>query len=292
MKLISLLIILVGCASGSKEKKSYTEVTNEDFKAVNKVRYKKSDDVLKKVDSEYTGVSNKESLQRVFEFDGDIDLSGEMDEIASLCYEGKYNEAKEIIKKTSLKYVDNPIFWNHVGVCFLNKNERRKALLFFNKSLALKKNYSPALNNLGVMYMREGDFSRAFVAFKRAKESKEFSRTPRLNLANLYVNFGLYKKALSELQTLYSLSKKDVDVLNLLAVSYLMSGDTKKAVDMYKKIDSDFYEKAHVGVNYSLALFVLKQKNEAIDVFEDIKDKNSAWKKYKNEVGRYIGAVK
>lgn len=293
MKSLFLIFIFIftGCATKPKSKtKILEDVKQEDFKKVKMIKYRKQDDYFANAESKFSDASNSESLQRIFIYDGDISLEGELGRIAKLCYEKKFAEADIIIKDTNQKYLKNPIFWNQVGTCHLLQNERRKALLFYNKSLAIKSNYAPALNNLGVMYMYEGDFSRALVAFKKARGAKEFSRTPRINLANLYVNFGLYDKAIKELDVLYKITKSDVDVLNLIGTAYLMQGKVQDAVKFYSLIKGDFHEDPRFGINYALALYQSKQKEKAIDVFEDIEIKNLRyWKDYYNEVKKEIG---
>ncbi|MBT4792900.1 MAG: hypothetical protein HON90_15095 [Halobacteriovoraceae bacterium] len=166
-------------------------------------------------------------------------------------------------------------------------------MLFYNKALALKPNYVPALNNLGVMYVLEKDFSRALVAFKRARKISDFSRTPRFNLANLYLNFGLYNKSIYHAKTLYKNGMKDVDVLNMLATSHLMRSEAKLAISYFQQIESDFLEEARFGVNYAFALFNVGNKEKAKDVLDDVSGKmNKHWKAYYNEVAKLIGVNK
>ena len=295
MKVFCLLLLLciVGCATSKKGPKSLDEISQEDFKPVKSVKYNKSDDNLSKVKSNFTSVSNDESIQRIYKYDGDVKLDGDLGKLASLCYEKKFDEAVSLVRKINKKYVSNPIFWNHVGTCFLLKKERRKALLFFNKSISFKSNYAPALNNLGIMYVFENDYSRALVAFKKAKRYKNFSSIPRLNLANLYLNFGLFDKSIKELSTLYAISSSDVDVLNLLGTAYLMKGEYKKSLSYYSKIDSDFFEDPRFGINYAVALSFNGNNNKAKKMFADISiNQNKVWKDYYNTIKAIIGDKK
>lgn len=287
---LTLFLFLISCASGPKKSKDLADIKDDDFKSEKAVTYKSGDDQLANVKSQFSSVSNKESIQRIYKYDGDIELKGEMGTIAKLCYEKDYKSAHTIIKAVNKKYVKNPIFWNHVGTCFLLEGSRRKALLFFNKALSIKDNYAPALNNLGVMYMYESDFSRALVAFKKAKSSKSFSVTPRFNLANLYLNFGLYNKSINELNTLLSVSKDDVDVLNMLATAHLMKNDVKSALKYYASIDSELFERVEFGSNYALALFLVNNKNKAKDVLSDIDPKKvGSWAEYFTNIKKIVG---
>ena len=288
------LVIFSSCSTTSKKTSVNVEdIKDEDFKQVKQVKYNKATDVLLNAKSEFSGVTNKESLDRIFKYDGDIELPGPMGKVAKLCYEKKFSEAYQLIELGNRSFLNNPIYWNQVGTCFLQEGNLRKALLFYNKSLSLRSNYAPALNNLGVMYVKKGDFPRALVAFERARKTRTFSRVPRLNLANLYLSFGLYDDALSEISVLRSLSKSDVDVLNLSATAKLMKNDLKGAVKDFERIDGSFYELPSIGLNYALALHMSGAREKAIDIFEDVEiDKNKLWRSYRVEVADILGVKK
>ena len=295
MKLPLILIFaLIGCSSVPKKKTfEVDEISNEDFKQAKKVTYTKKDDQLSAVESVFSDALNEESMGRIFLYNGEVELAGPMGEIGKLCYSKQFSKAMPIIAYHSKEYGENPIYWNQVGTCFLLQGNSRKALLFYNRALAIKGDYAPALNNLGVMYMRERDYSRALVAFERARKSTAFGKTPRFNLANLYLSFGLYVQAESHLNTLSQVSQKDVDVLNMLGTCQLMQGKAELAVKSFKQIDDDFLEEARMGINYSMALFLAGDKKTARSVFEDIENKQlGKWKKYYDRVAQTLGVKK
>lgn len=282
-----ILVLFVSCATSTRKKDGMdlSDIKKEDFKTVKQVKYRKADDKFTNVSSVHSGSSNTESLQRIYKYDGEVELKNELGRLAKLCYESNFSDAYQYVKVINKKFIKNPIFWNQVGTCYLLQGERRKALLFYNKALSIKRNYSPSLNNLGVMYIYEKDYSRALVAFKRAKSAKSFSKTPRFNLANLYLNFGLYDKAIRELNVLYKVSKKDIDVKLMLGSAYLMKNQPKQARGYFLGLDTDFTEQARFGLNYAMTEFLLGNTERAEDIFNDIDSKKlGAWAKYYSEV--------
>lgn len=291
MRILLILLLIVGCSSAPKKRTfKVDDISNEDFKNVKKIKYSKTDDRFVKVESTFSDALNEESLQRIFKYDGSVELSGPMGEIGKACYSKDFKRAKALVSQHSKTYAENPIFWNQVGTCFLLEGNSRKALLFYNRALSIKGDYAPALNNLGVMYMRDRDFSRAQVAFERARKSTAFGKTPRYNLANLYLSFGLYTQAVSHLSTLGQVSSGDVDVLNMLGTSQLMQGRAEIAVKNFEKIDRDFHEEPRIGLNYALALYMAGNPKKARDIFDDIESKNLGnWKSYYRKVSKYIG---
>lgn len=296
MKLIFVFAFLVSCASNKTEHTTYKEVNNiknSDFKPVKQVRYRKSQDKYDNVKLPETSITNKESIQRVVKYEGDFKLTDDIGQIANLCYQKKFKQAFVEVRKVNRKYINNPILWNQVGTCYLLDNDRRKALLFYNKSLGIKSNYAPALNNLGVMYFREGDHSRALVAFKKAIKSGSFNTVPRMNLAYLFLTYGLYDDAIELVEGLSKVNTKDVDVSNILGTAYLMKNDIKKSVSYFSKIDSDFLEQANYGVNAALASHLGGNTDQAVDIIDDLDEKTiGSWSSYLSDVKRFIGVKK
>jgi tetratricopeptide (TPR) repeat protein len=266
-----LSLFLFSCASSSKnEKVDLDDISNEDFKKQKAVAYNANRDFFKGVDSKYSSALNDEGIQRVKKFGGEIDSKDVITSIIMNCYEGEYEDAQEIIRENQEAYRSNPAFWNQVGTCYLLQKERRKALLFYNKALEFDTNYSPALNNLGVLYRKFGEDQKAEVAFKRAIKGNNFAKTPRFNLAQLYLTYGLYKFAIKELNVLDRVSKGDVDVLVGIGTAHLMSGNPKLALKYFNKIESSFYERPYIGLNISYANYLAGKKEVARDIFSDV----------------------
>lgn len=288
--LISLfsIFVLTGCATSTKDKE-YSDITKDDFKTKKQIAYNQNKDKFKGIEDANYKVLGEESLSR-FSDPGDLEARGVLDEITISCYERDFDKAFSLIKEKSAEYKRNPVFWNKVGTCFMLKGERRKALLFYNKALEFKASYAPAFNNLGFMYKLENEDQKALVAFTRAKKANEYAKTPLFNLGNLYLEYGLFSQAISTFTGLYNIEKRDVDVLNGLAVAYLMQGNSDRSLSFYKEINPDFLEKPEFGINYSLALFRANKKKNAKDALSDIdKEKLGPWKAYYIQVASIVG---
>lgn len=291
--LFPLLVVLAlsGCSSPKVKKRvQVDDVSAEDFKKDTEVKYDDDKDRFAKIDKKDTEALNDESIQRLDD-PGDIDVKSILDEIIVKCYNKDFKEAFALIQQNHDKYRQHPIFWNQVGTCYMLQGQRRKALLFYNKALEYKTSYAPAYNNLGVMYRAEAEDPKALVAFTRAKKASNFAKTPRFNLAQLYLEYGLYNQAISMLKGLHNFSANDVEVLAGLGTAYLMKGDLPTSLDYFKKIDNDYYEKPHVGINYALAMFFAGKKEQAIDLLEGVnREKMGIWKNYYKQVAQRIGA--
>jgi Flp pilus assembly protein TadD len=296
-KILTLLLtflFVVSCSSTRKSKDDIdlSDLSEDDFKVNNQVLYNQRDDQFSGLQDESRAVLSTESLARLSD-PSDLEVKGIIDEITIACYEKEYDKAFKLIKEQSGSYKRNPIFWNQVGTCFMLKGERRKALLFYNKALEFKASYSPAYNNLGFMYKLEKEDQKALVAFTRSKKSNRYARTPLFNLGNLYLEYGLFNQAISTFQGLYNLDKKDVDVLNGLAVANLMKGNLKRSKFFYTQLDVDFFEDPNFGVNYAYLLYKENKKGQAKEVLADLDKENlGSWKEYYSKLSELIGDKK
>lgn len=288
IKNLLIFILAVGCASSGKKNVDLDNVTNADFKKQSAAPFNPDKDYFSGVKVENAGALKDESLFRLNQFDGSIESKDIITKIIKNCYEGDYDDAFEIVSREHDRYRNNPAFWNQVGTCYLLKGNKRKALLFYNKSLEFAPSYGPALNNIGVMYRKSGDDQKAEVAFARAIKSSNFSKTPRFNLGQLYLDYGLFKDAIGQFKVLES--SKDVDVYAGLGTAYLMAGDGKRSVNYFKRISSDYYERPYIGINAALAFFKVGQKEKARDILGDI-DQGSLgpYKKYYSDSAKKVG---
>ena len=172
----------------------------------------------------------------------------------------------------------------------MNQGSQRKALLFYNKALEVSPGYVPALNNIGVLYSRQGEDQKALVAFEKANGQSRFAKTPRYNLARIYLTYGLANLALPIFQGLLNEAASDVDLLNAVANCYFLTGDYQKALSYYSRIPETEFERPEIGLNYTMTLQKLGKGQDAQKIYSDIdKPKAQSLKEYYSVVGNQIG---
>jgi uncharacterized protein HemY len=84
------------------------------------------------------------------------------------------------------------------------------------KAIDLRPNYPEALNNLGVLFVREQDYSRAEEQFKAAMKAAPNFDQSYLNLARLYAMRGDKEKARDVLQGLLRLQPQNRGAMQAL----------------------------------------------------------------------------
>lgn len=299
-KLLTFSIILfLATSCGSSSKKEQTQdpknqefawIENNDFEAGETVKYDETSDIFGGDESEFDSLST-ESIARLPEFKLEVVATSKdsIGKVISLCYQRKFKEASQVMDALFKKYKNHPAYWNQIGTCFFLQGNMRGALLYYNKSLSLNKNYAPPINNLGVIYQRDGREQKALLAFKKASELNSFSLTPIFNLSQMYLKYGFTDKARSLLAALVKKNSKDNDVINSLAVSYMIEGNYQEALKWYEKIPRDLHSRYDVGINYALTLKLAGRPSDAKTVFERINvTKLGDSTEYYGKVKRYL----
>lgn len=287
--LVVSLIFLGACAS-KPQKTSAPEVSisNSDFKKDAPLRSSEVKDFYVGGPKSINPALQDETLDRLTSKEiKELKTQGDpLIEIAYNCASKDIDEGLKIASRYFNRYQKIPQYWNLIGNCHLKKGSQRKALLFYNKALELNANYVPALNNIGVMYTHQGQFQKALVAFERANNKSKFAKTPRYNLAKLYLMYGMADAALPHFQSLLNQAPQDVGLLNAVAASYFIIGDYPKALSFYQQIPKGETERPEIGLNYAMTLSRLGQKKDAVNVFESVDAPKSG------ELKNYYSVVK
>jgi tetratricopeptide (TPR) repeat protein len=294
MKSLVLPLLLLAACSSTPEKtgtRPAQVVKNEAFK---KPRALSNNDVPEYYQETIKGMSpalQDETLDRYTTDElSNIKTNDPLVNISVKCLQKDYDGAFDAASKVFDQYKRVAAYWNLVANCHLNKGSHRKALLFYNKALEVSPNYVPSLNNIGVMYSRQGLDQKALVAFERANKQSKFSKTPRYNLARLYLSYGLAESALPIFEGLSNENPHDVDLLNATASAYFLMSDYQRALSHFERIPKGEWSRAEIGLNLAVTLKKVGRVKEANDVFSSVDEpKTSHLKRYyaviKNQLG-------
>lgn len=288
-----ILIFLISCGGAptkKRERKSYddlSDVKSYEKKKVVTARYNKASDKYS-LGPEATHALISEALSLVPEkYASRMSSSDDpISEIIGNCYRKKYDKAFEKADEYYDSYKGNPAYWNQIGSCYLLKGENKKAQIYYNKARSFNAKYVPAINNLGVLQQKFGNYKLAVSQFKKAMRLNYSAKTPRFNLANIYLKYGLTRKACPIFNALTTGASKDPDALNGAAVCHLLKGQYSQAQAKYKQMSKSFRKRPYIGINYAIALKLTGQKSDAIDILEDIENTKS------KSLNNYIRRVK
>lgn len=175
------------------------------------------------------------------------------------CYKGDAKETLESFKKNYLTKNQDPYYWLHIGNCYFIQDNWNKAEFYYRMTLEeskVKTIKSIALNNLGLIHFKYEQWEKGKEYLRESMNLAPKFKVPRYNISQLYLQFGLYDKAIEVLNDSAFKGHKDVDVYFSLANAYLYKGDIKTSARYFKMIPEEQFTREDIAATY--ALFLIK----------------------------------
>lgn len=188
------------------------------------------------------------------------------------CYQGESKETLKEFKKDYLTKNQDPYYWLHVGNCYFIEEKWTKAEFFYRMTLEeskLKTVKSIALNNLGLIHFRYEQWEKGKEFLKESMNLAPKFKVPRYNMSQLYLQFGLYDKAIEVLNDSAFRGHKDIDVYFSLANAYLYKGDLKTSAEYFRMIPKENFRREDIAATYALYLLKQGKVREAKSVMDD-----------------------
>jgi tetratricopeptide (TPR) repeat protein len=173
------------------------------------------------------------------------------------CYQGK---AKEVLKQYKKDYAtqnQNPYYYLHIGNCYFIQEQWTKAEFFYRMTLDESKVQtvkSIALNNLGLIHFKYEQWEKGKEYLKQSMALAPRFKVPRYNISQLYLQFGLYDKAIEVLNENAFKGDKDIDVYFSLANAHLYKGDLKTSGEYFRMIPKEHFQREDIAATYALYL--------------------------------------
>lgn len=291
-----MLLILASCSSGKVNQSAPSnvseKVTKESFKKAKPLSANEVNDYITDVPKTMSPALQDETLDR-YSKDEISSLEKSADPLVSIsikCSQKEFSQAFKLASEIFNQYQKIPSYWNQVANCHLNQGSYRKALLFYNKALEVSPGYVPALNNIGVLYSRQGEDQKALVAFEKANKQSRFSKTPRYNLAKMYLRYSLAELALPLFEGLLNESAGDVELIHAVGSCYFVLSDYQKAQSYFSRLPALLLQRPEIGLNVAVTLKKIGKTDQAIKLYNDLEKPTSPdLKAYYSSVGSHLG---
>ncbi len=220
----------------------------------------------------YESLTRYDSLR----LDPNLKLKSEL----ALCHNENYDEAFDKFKAKLDKNLNNYLYWNQISTCYILKKEYSKAKNFLELAMAqakTNKQKAVVLNNMGVVYLEKKNYHEAKEVFKEAIKLNGDTLTPRFNLVQIYLHFGIYERAEKELVVLLQKAPTDIDFLNSLAHVKLMKKDYKTALVYFNRIPKQYRSRDDVATNLAMTYYMLGLFEDAKKTLSNADKSNSSY---------------
>ena len=188
------------------------------------------------------------------------------------CYQGETTKTLKSFKKEYLSKNQTPYYWLHIGNCYFIEENWSKAEFFYRMTLEETKEKtikSIALNNLGLIHFKYQQWEKGKELLLESMQIAPNFKVPRYNISQLYLQFGLFDKAIEVLNDSAFKGHKDIDVNFSLANAYLYKGDLKTSALYFQMIPRDNFHREDIAATYALFLIKNGKIKEAKEVMDD-----------------------
>ena len=171
--------------------------------------------------------------------------------------------------------VDPDYYWAYynIGLAIEDKNPddintRDEAKKWFEKSIKIKDNYHPALNELGLYYFDNGDLDKAEEYFNLSIKGDVRYKFPYYNLGKLYKEKGMIDNAKYYYKKALQCDPKYLGAQNNLGIIYYDEKDYFTALYYYTKaLEIDMKYKYSL-YNIGLIFDIMEKKQKAYEMFK------------------------
>ncbi|MBM6601954.1 tetratricopeptide repeat protein [Priestia megaterium] len=190
--------------------------------------------------------------------------SSEEDESMFSTWEIADREAFDILEDLLKNKPEHYFLYNLMGELYIKKEKYEEAINLLKEGI----NLTPSLenlNNLGLCYYKKGMLPEAVACFHKAhplRSCNNYSLFPLLSYGMCLAKLGRESEAREVAKELLFLSKKEEEGLEAdIAEIYYILGDYEEFVNIYSKLDWDFYSEEFLPT-YFYSLWKLSKTKE------------------------------
>ena len=118
-----------------------------------------------------------------------------IDKLIGLYNTGRLKETIKFGQALAIKFPNSPILYEILGAANLGLENTSETIAAYSKLLQLSPKHTDALNNLGMVFYKQGDFARSVENYEKAVELEPGFADAHYNLANAFKQTGKLRKA-------------------------------------------------------------------------------------------------
>lgn len=161
---------------------------------------------------------------------------------------------------------------NALAMVYYKRGRYEAAEHLINKALAISNNRIELYSNLGLIKLAQGEKREAIQALRKGLSLNSQDAVIGANLGSIYVKEKDYSKAELALEIPYRKGTKDIKTLTNYAIALTGNGKLAQAEEIYEKLNKDNPGQRDIMLNYSILLIDHKQKyREGLDVLNRLK---------------------
>lgn len=161
----------------------------------------------------------------------------ELDQAAATAFDAqKFKLAAELWEKVVAQDPKHKTAWNNLGRTYMELHQYDKAEAAIKKQIEMNPYDEFSYNNLGLVYERMERYDDAAAQYRKQIEVNPLDQYAHRNLGYMLARRHKYAEAIPELEAALNIAGDDVFTQQQLGDSYLKTGKTDKALEMFDKV--------------------------------------------------------
>lgn len=186
----------------------------------------------------------------------------------ALIEEKKFLEAKSMLIKLLKQNDTNPDIWRHIGLCNINLNMIKRALLDFKRAVELNDEDATSWYYLGLMSEKLGNHEFCEKCYLKVISLRPDYLDAYKNLVIMYLQTNQTAKIDKYELDIYQLGASDYQIFYMLGTVYMATKRYERAVELFEKSIELHPAHALLLNNLGSANLALARLDKAMDAFE------------------------
>jgi type IV pilus assembly protein PilF len=186
--------------------------------------------------------------------------------------EGNYTMALRELMRAEQLYPNDPYLQNSLGLAYMARGRNESAVSHFQKALALNPSYSPARNNLGSAYISLEEWDKAIECFEYVKDDLLYATPffPLSNLGYVYYRKGDFTRAGKYYQEALDMERRFPRAHHGLGMVAMATGNVDEAIRRFETAIELAPEAAVIYMDLARAYEQKHEYSKALSNYEKV----------------------
>lgn len=191
-----------------------------------------------------------------------------LDKSIELISEKKFEEAKEILEKLSLKEQNNLEVFKNLGLCYVNLEEYELALKAFMQAVSIKEDDATSYFYIATIHDKLEDFDSAEKYYKKVLAIRPEHMDSYKNLALLSFRNSDFNSAIEILNKALEVETSDFELHYMLSSCYMAKDEIEPAIECLNKARELEPTSPQIINSLGTCYLKLKDSKRALEYFE------------------------
>jgi protein O-mannosyl-transferase len=202
-----------------------------------------------------------------------------------------WREGETLFRRAIAVTENNPVAYNNLGLCLLEKGKTDEAIECYQKALQLNPNHPDAHYNYGNTLVRLGRVNEGIEHYRRAVRFKPYDAQAYNNLGYALALTGHLDEALTNYHTALRIDPSSVEAMANLGSTLMMRKEYNKAITCFQTVLKAKPDEVEVHGNLANALAVVGNYRDAIGHYQFVVQRQSTNAAILSNLGAALLAV-